>query len=59
MRRLTFAHGMPGVGLLILRLAVGIGLALGGLKAFQGKPSIEAAALHILVAGAGIPLLVG
>ena len=61
MRRLffTFTRGLPGVGLLVLRLVAGIGLALGGLKAFQGGPSIETAALHVLVAGAGILLLAG
>jgi putative oxidoreductase len=61
MRRLffTFTRGLPGVGLLILRLVVSIGLALGGIKALQGGPSIETAALHVFVAGAGILLLVG
>jgi putative oxidoreductase len=61
MRRLffTFTRGLPGVGLLILRLVIGIRLAFDGIKELQGGPSIETAALHVLVVGAGILLLVG
>ncbi len=61
MRRLffTFARGMPGVGLLILRVVIGIRLALDGVTTLQGGPSTETAAVHVLAAGAGILLLAG
>lgn len=61
MRRLffTFPRGLPGVGLLILRLVIGLRLALDSIKALQGGFSIEPAAPHVLVAGAGMLLLVG
>jgi putative oxidoreductase len=61
MRRLffTFTRGWPGIGLLILRLVIGIRLAFDGVKALQDGPSIEAAAPHALLAAAGVLLLVG
>jgi putative oxidoreductase len=61
MRRLffAFARGVPGVGLLILRLVIGIRLAFDGIKELQGGSSIETAAPQVLVVAAGILLLVG
>ena len=55
----TFARGLPGAGLLILRLVVGIRLIVIGVKTLQGGPSIETAILHVLAAGAGVLLLAG
>ena len=61
MRRLfsTFARGMPGVGLLILRLGTGVGPTIDGVKALQGEPPIETVILHALAAVAGLLLVVG
>jgi len=55
----TFPRGLPGAGLLILRLVVGIRLIFNGAKTLQGGPSIETAILHVLTAGAGALLLAG
>jgi putative oxidoreductase len=61
MRRLffTFARGMPGVGLLILRLGTGIALIVDGVKTLQGEPPIETAIQHRLAAVAGLLLVAG
>ena len=55
----TFPRGLPGAGLLLLRLVVGIRLMVDGVKTLQGGPSIETAILHVLTAGAGALLLAG
>jgi uncharacterized membrane protein YphA (DoxX/SURF4 family) len=61
LRRLysTFAHGAPGVGLLILRVVAGIGLIVHGVTALRGGPTLVAATLHVVTAGAGIFLFAG
>jgi uncharacterized membrane protein YphA (DoxX/SURF4 family) len=61
MRRLysTFAHGLPGAGLLLMRLVAGIALVVEGVMSLRGGTSIGAAILHALGAGAGILLLAG
>jgi hypothetical protein len=61
LRRLfsTFAHGTPGAGLLLIRLAAGIALVVRAATTFPGEIAIEAAILHVLAAGAGILLLAG
>jgi uncharacterized membrane protein YphA (DoxX/SURF4 family) len=55
----TFARGLPGAGLLILRLVVGIRLIVIGVKTLPGSPSIETAILHVVTAGGGALLLPG
>ena len=61
MRRLfsNFASGAPGLGLLLLRLAAGIGLAADGVLALRGAPSFGLALLHVLTISIGLLLLVG
>jgi putative oxidoreductase len=61
MRRLffTFARGLPGVGLLLLRLGTGVALMIDGVKTFQGEPPTETAILHALAAVAGLLLVAG
>ncbi len=61
MRRLffTFARGLPGVGLLVLRLVAGIATIIDGIETFQNGPPIETTILHALAAGAGMLLLAG
>jgi uncharacterized membrane protein YphA (DoxX/SURF4 family) len=61
MRRLffTFARGVPGVGLLILRLATGLALIIDGIKTFQNQLAIENVIVHALAAVAGLLLVAG
>ena len=60
MRRLfsTFADGLPGAGLLILRLFLGGALTLGAIGAVL-HGSITAAIANVLAAIAGMFLLIG
>jgi len=55
----TFAHGAPGLGLLLLRLAVGIALASHALIALRSGPPIGPTVLNALAGVVGILLLVG
>jgi uncharacterized membrane protein YphA (DoxX/SURF4 family) len=50
---------LPGIGLLLLRLAAGIGLILQAISALRGEPPIGLAILDVLAAIAGILLLAG
>lgn len=61
MRRLfsTFAHGAPGLGLLLLRLAVGIALASHAVMALRSGPLVGPTVLNALTGVVGILLLVG
>ena len=61
MRRLfsNFAGGAPGLGLLLLRLAAGIGLVAQGVLALRGVPPLGLALLHLVTIGIGLLLLVG
>lgn len=61
MRRLfsTFAHGWPGVGLLIMRLAAGATVIVAGLTGLMASPSIEATILHLLAIAGGTLLALG
>lgn len=61
MRRLysTFACGAPGFGLLLLRLAAGIGLVAIGILAFCDHPAVAQAMLYLLTIGIGVLLLIG
>ena len=61
MRRLfsNFAGGAPGLGLLLLRLAAGIGLVAHGVLALRGAPPLGPASLHVVTIGVGLLLLVG
>ena len=61
MRRLfsNFAHGAPGLGLLLLRLAISIALASHALIALRSGPPIGPSVLNALAGIVGILLLVG
>jgi uncharacterized membrane protein YphA (DoxX/SURF4 family) len=55
----TFAHGAPGVGLLLMRLAAGGTLCFHGAAALAAGPTPVAAALYLLCTLLGALLLVG
>jgi len=61
LRRLfsTFAGGGPGIGLLLLRLVVGIALIVRGTQTFQTGQPIGDTALHLLALGDGVLLIGG
>jgi len=61
LRRLfsTFARGWPGVGLLLLRIAVGIVLILRVLNELHSHASVHATVLYAIAIGAGLLLLIG
>ena len=61
LRRLfsTFAHGWPGVGLLLMRLAVGISLIANGIQKLQTGQPLESAILDLLALSDGALLVVG
>ncbi len=61
MRRLfsTFAHGWPGVGLLLMRLVSGIALLVQGVMALRGRPSMQAGILDGFAILAGLLLMAG
>jgi len=55
----NFAHGAPGLGLLLLRLAVGIALASHAVMALRNDPPVGPTVLNALAGVVGILLLVG
>ena len=61
MRRLysTFAGGWPGIGLILMRLAVGFVLVTSAGSALLSSPAIPMAVLSVLLAGAAILLAIG
>lgn len=61
MRRLysTFAGGWPGIGLILMRLVVGIALVNRACSALLSSPAIPMTILSVLLAGAAILLIIG
>jgi putative oxidoreductase len=61
LRRLfsTFAHGLPGAGLLLMRVVGGIGLVVRAAMLLREGPHMESAWPHVLAAGGGLLLLAG
>jgi putative oxidoreductase len=55
----TFAHGSPGLGLLLLRLAVGVALASHAVTALPSGPPVGPTVLNVLAGVVGILLLLG
>ena len=55
----TFAEGWPGVGLLLMRLVLGIALIWRAVGRLSSDPSTVMAALSVLGIGAGLLLLMG
>jgi uncharacterized membrane protein YphA (DoxX/SURF4 family) len=54
-----FANGLPGTGLLLLRLLTGAALVHFGIANLREAPPLATAVLQIIGIGAGILLLVG
>ena len=61
MRRLfsTFARGWPGIGLVVLRVVLGIALIWRGVGRLSGDPSTHMTVLSVLGIGAALLLLMG
>ena len=61
MRRLftTYASGLPGAGLLVMRLVTGIALGNRAIVALRGETSVETTLWLVLVTLAAILLLAG
>jgi putative oxidoreductase len=61
LRRLfsTFARGWPGIGLVVLRVVLGIALIWRGVGRLSGDPSTHMTVLSVLGIGAGLLLLMG
>jgi putative oxidoreductase len=61
LRRLysTFAGGWPGLGLILMRLVVGIALVDGAASAVFGSPAIPVTILSVLLGAAAILLIIG
>ncbi len=61
MRRLfsTFARGWPGVGLLLIRVAVGISLMIDGFERFQSGEAAASVMLRVLAIGDSALLIGG
>jgi putative oxidoreductase len=55
----TFAHGLPGIGLLLLRMLAGIALIHYGIVDLREAHQFASMAPQIIAAGAGVLLLVG
>jgi putative oxidoreductase len=55
----TFAHGLPGVGLLLMRLSGGIALLVQGVQALLAGPPLGPALLQAFSMALGILLLAG
>ncbi len=55
----TFAHGSPGIGLLLMRLAAGIALIVHDITKLLGGPPLGAAILPAVTTCVGILLLAG
>jgi putative oxidoreductase len=61
LRRLfsTYVSGLPGAGLLVMRLVIGVALGNRAIAGLRGEPSIETALWCVLAAAAGLLLLTG
>ena len=61
MRRLfsTFARGLPGAGLLLMRLVAGAALLIDAVNSVLLDPPLGSTIQHVVAAGAGILLLLG
>ena len=61
MRRLfsNFASGLPGAGLLVMRLVAGTALVARAISILGGGPELGPATLQALAIGAGLLLLAG
>ena len=55
----TFARGWPGVGLLLLRLVVGIALIWPVAENLTGEPSVQLTIFFALATGLGLLLIIG
>jgi putative oxidoreductase len=61
LRRLysTFAGGWPGIGLMLMRLVVGIAVAYGAASALLGGPAVPTTFLSLVLGAAAVFLIIG
>jgi putative oxidoreductase len=61
LRRLysTFAGGWPGLGLILMRLVVGLALVSSAVSALLSSPAIPMTLVSVLLAAAAILLIIG
>jgi putative oxidoreductase len=55
----TFAHGAPGLGLLLLRIAAGLAIVFRAGAALRSSPTLGPPILYVLAVVVGLLLLVG
>jgi putative oxidoreductase len=55
----TFARGLPGIGLLLIRLVVGVGVIMQAVEELLGGPPFVREAMDVFAAIAGVLLLAG
>jgi putative oxidoreductase len=55
----TFAHGWPGIGLVLLRVAAGGALSARGLLDFPNTASVGSELFQLVVAAVGLLLIIG
>jgi putative oxidoreductase len=55
----NFAHGPPGIGLLLIRLVAGIAAIAHGLAGLRNEPALESALLQVLCLALGSLLIIG
>jgi hypothetical protein len=55
----TFAHGAPGLGLLLLRVVAGIAVVFQAVMAVRSVPPLGQTLLYVLTGIAGLLMLVG
>jgi putative oxidoreductase len=55
----TFAHGPPGVGLLLMRLSAGMAMVVHGVSGLLAGPPLGAGVFEAFSSGLGILLLAG
>jgi putative oxidoreductase len=55
----TFAHGAPGLGLLLLRVVAGIAVEFEAVMALRSVPPLGQTLLYVLTGIAGLLVLVG
>jgi putative oxidoreductase len=55
----NFADGAPGLGLLLFRLAAGIGMTAQAVLSLRVAPPVESAALYVVTIAVGLLLIVG
>jgi putative oxidoreductase len=55
----TFAHGPPGIGLLLIRVLAGAAVVVHAVTTLRGEPPLGPALLAVFLSGLGLLLTVG